>query len=45
MFLFGRAELMKKANGTYFPEEVALFFSSFFARIKKTIWKYVLTVS
>jgi hypothetical protein len=26
MFIFDRAELMKKANGTYFPEEVAIIF-------------------
>lgn len=26
MFLFDRAELMKKANGTYFPEEVVMLF-------------------
>lgn len=26
MFLFDRAELMKKANGTYFPEEVVMIF-------------------
>lgn len=26
MLIFDRAELMKKANGTYFPEEVAIIF-------------------
>jgi hypothetical protein len=26
MFIFDRAELMKKANGTYIPEEVAIIF-------------------